>query len=165
MKMNLNFGRRFMPAAIGAALLVGAPTLALAGDDSSADVSGGFAALVAESQGVLIKVPVNADGAENTDAAEMRLNVSTSVSDSTNLAAVFDTAVDVSAQPQVSDADLDRDSSTGWRHWNNYGWRYNYYYSYRPAYYYYGNYYNYNYGYNYYYNYYGYNYYYYRRCW
>lgn len=142
-------------------LLASAPAALLANDDSSSDATGGFSQVVSSSEGVMIRVPVDAQGLENTDAAEMRVHVGPSISDSTSLPTAFESAVDASAQPQLSETDLNRDSSTGWRHWNNCGWQYNYYYNYRPTYCNYGSYYSYNYPT--YYNYCGYRYYYYPR--
>jgi hypothetical protein len=145
-------------------------SLAMADGDSSSDAAGGFAAHVAQSQAVIIQVPINAQGEELTDAADMRLYQGADLNTNGDFASAFATAQPAADQPEV---DVSADSSThgsyGWSSWRNNGWSYNYYYNYRPTYYY--NTYSYNYYTPYYRNYYtggnyyGYRYYYYRRCW
>jgi hypothetical protein len=159
-------------------LPVVAPFQASAADrDSNADAA---ARTVSTSEGVILRVPIDARGNENTDAAELRsLGIGNSVGPD-GLAKAWDSAIEM--QPEtIAPADSSSDSSTawwGWNRWNGYGWRSPYYYynSYTPRFNYYGNYYNY-YGYSYptysypyywnsyapYGNYYGYRYYYYPR--
>ncbi len=121
--------------------------MASADSDSSAS-AGAFTAIVDAAPGVMIRVPVDAAGKENTDAAELR--VPQDVVDSSNFTAAWEGAVDGSQVPQVGQSG---DSSTrlndnywGWSSWNGYGSYYNYYYNYQPYYYYngYNNYYSYN---------------------
>lgn len=156
--------RVFAASALVASMAV-VSAAALADGDSSADASNGFAQSVEESEAVIIRVPVNAQGAEMTDAAEMVLHHGADLGTSGDLVAAFAAGQDAGEQPEV---DVNSDSSTsrysyGWNRWRNYGY-YNYYYrNYTPTYYYYGGSWSYNYGY--YRNYNNYRYYYYRRCW
>lgn len=152
-------------------LTVGFGSVAMADDDSSSDATGGFAHQVAESQGVIIQVPIDAQGDELTDEAVLRLHAGQDLSTSGDFSAAFDAGQSTVDQPQI---DPSSDSSTSGYGWNSYrgrGWQNSYYYynSYRPTYYSYGNYWNYSTPYyrNYYNvgNYYGYRYYYYGRCW
>ena len=129
--------------------------------DSSADANEGFVKKVEASKGVVIRVPVNEQGEENTQKAELRVHVNgTSVQSSSDVLNAWAQSADASKQQEVK-ADETVDSSTcGW-----WGYRYNtwarpyYYTTYRPTYYYYGSYYPYTYRYNY--TSYGYRYYYY----
>lgn len=148
--------------------LVAAP--AFAGDDSSSDAAGGFGASVGGAEGVVIKVPIDAQGQELTDAAEIVLHGGQDISTSGDFKAAFEHGVPATNQANVSDADISRDSSTsGWYGRRSCGWERNYYYSYQPTYYYRSVYvtfsvYSYR---DYYYpgsDYYGYRYYYHRRC-
>ena len=148
------------------------PTFAsplFADGDTSADASRGFGALIQETKGVILRVPINAQGEENTNAVEVRFVTNTvNTGDSSTAVTLWDSAKvpPNSAEFQGTNAP-DRDSSTwGWYNWYGYGWRNPYYYySYYPTYYYYGNYYSYrpywyynsyygNYWYRYYYYYY-----------
>lgn len=147
--------------------------------DSNADATFGS---VSGSSGALVRVPVNANGDEDTNAAELRVfkGAAGAAVAPASLPTVWDDAVSM-APVTVAPANSSSDSSTNWWGWNNWGgrgWRspYYYYYNYTPAFNYYGNYYSY-YGYSYpyysypsYYNvyypfngYYGYRYYYYPR--
>jgi hypothetical protein len=173
---------------IGLCLLIGiwpalAATHGLAqGGDSSADAQNRYTNTVADSGGVVLRVPIDQQGRELASSAEMR--VVGHLDDSTNLPEAFRTGTDAATAPTLnatdSSTDASRDSSTwGWYGYRGNGWYPNYYYnSYYPRYYSYGNYYNYGYPYynNYYYNsyrpywnyyglgnYYGYRYYGYRR--
>src|SRR5690349_5565830 len=65
---------KILKAACAAALFLAAPTVSMADDDSSSDVEGGFAKAVETSDAVIIRVPLNKDGLENTDAAEIRVS-------------------------------------------------------------------------------------------
>lgn len=151
---------------LAAGLALGFASAGFADDDSSSDVSGGFAQSVEESEAVIIRVPVNAQGAEVTDDAEMVLHHGADLGTSGDLTAAFTAGQSVAEQPEV---DLDSDSSTshrgyyGWNRWRYNGCYNNYYRGYSPVYYYGSNYWNYSY--SYYRNYFGYRYYYYRRCW
>jgi hypothetical protein len=115
-------------------------SLALADDngDSSADTS--FVSEVEASQGMMIMVPVNEAGEENTDAAQVRLDTSSEgVSSEADISTAWNEGLDVTDAAQVSDADIDSDSSTGFRHRQNRGWQPAYHYrSYQPSYRYYG---------------------------
>lgn len=144
--------------------------------DSNADA---IRRVVRSSTGAMIKVPFDAQGNENTNAAELRVvraPPSESVT-SRDLPEIWASGIAMSRSTAVS-ADTSTDSSTnwwGWRNWYGYGYQPYYYYNYyRPYYNYYGDYYNYGY-YNYYplyYNYYnsygsnyGWRYYYYNSYW
>lgn len=171
------FGKKLRSLSLGAALLLVPTGFAFSeGGDSSSDAADGFARVVEGSTAVMIRVPLNAQGAEDTNAAEMRVYTGQPVSGA-QLEAAWQTGVDASTQPV-----LNRDSSTsvgrdgyywGWNQWNNWGWQSAYYYNnYQPYYGYYGNYYNYyrptyynSYYSQPYYGYYGYRYYYYNRYW
>lgn len=136
-----------------------APAFADDEDDSSADAPA-FADVMNEAHGVIVAVPVNAAGEENTDAAVlMAYTGSESVVEARRLDEALAASVEIGSRTEVldpqSDSSTDGDSST--RYWSNYrnnGWRHGgYYYGYRP-YYGYNNYY-WNYGYPYYGRYYG----------
>lgn len=158
------------------ALISVSSSAVLADRDSSAIDSQALTSLVQESTGVVLKVPINAQGEELRSGTELRVVNATNMSTrSENLPNVWSAGVDSSNTPQVDSSTDSGDSSTwGWNRWNNYyGWSNNCYSNwYQPTYYYYGT--NYNYGYyNYYnhyqpyyyngYNYAGYRYYYYIR--
>ena len=158
--------------ALGAGLMLGSASAALAaGGDSDADAGAGFVKQVEQSTALMIRVPINEKGQENTDAAELRLHNGASVSTSSNLVAAFEAGVPASTEQSVSAADVSKDSSThGWYGWRGCGWQQqNYYYYYQPTYYSCGSYYTYYQPiyYNYYTqpNYCGYRYYYYQRHW
>jgi hypothetical protein len=153
---------------LGAALAFAMP--AYADGDSSSDSAGGFGQTLDAAEGVIVKVPINAQGEELTDAAEVVFHDGNDISTSGDFESAFAQGVNATNQANVSDADISRDSSTsGWYGRNSCGWQRNYYYSYQPTYYYYGRYVTYSvYSYRNYYNvgpYYGYRYYYHRRCW
>jgi len=147
------------------------------GGDSSADVDGGFHAVVSQADAVMIRVPIDKDGREDGRAAQVRVYESSSTARPTDLKAAWDRAIDGTQAPVINTAPAagtDGSSSTNWCGW--YPYQYNgwypsyYYYSYQPSYYYYGNYWRFgnpsywNY-YTYGYPYYGYRYYYYSRWW
>lgn len=134
--------------------------------DSSAD-SAGFIQDIRNAHGVVLRVPINDKGEENTAAAIMKVNLtSKEVTTSTDLPTLWSAGKPLDESTLLS-ADSPTDSSTwgwyGYRH--HYGWAQPYYYrSYYPSASYYGNYYNYypsyyssyyyptyNYGYRYYY--------------
>lgn len=166
------------PLMCGLALML-LPSTAVRGDDgdSSADASAGFHTSVEASQAVMIRVPVNANGEEDTTAAAIRVYTGPQVTGTpSDFATAWNSAVDGTSQPVVNTAG---DSSTsmfnggyyGWYNPYRYnGWYSNYYSNYYPQYYYSGSYYNYGYpyysnysnnwyygnGYNYYYRYYWY---------
>ena len=160
-------------------LMLGVP--AFSASDSSAVDANAMAAAVKSSSGVMIRVPVDAQGRELAAASELRVvsDVATA-SDSAKLPEIWAKGVDATSNPQV-DSSTNSDSSTnrwGWNTWRpyNYGWYNSYYYNYyTPGYYYNG--YTWNYGAPYYYNYYnpyvynnvypawGWRYYYYPRGW
>jgi len=159
---------------LGLAVVFAAPAFA-AGGDSSADVSGGFAHIVDQSEGLIMRVPIDQSGRELTDKVELRLHEGSALTSSSDLATAFSQGVVASSESSVSAADISKDSSTyGWfGGFGGRGWqRPYYYYNYRPTYYGYGNYWRFNQPFyqNYYYSYpsygyYGYRYYYYNRCW
>jgi hypothetical protein len=162
--------RRHLFALFAGALLLGAPLAQAADDrDTSADASH---AAVSDSGGVILRVPINAQGEENTDAAELAVTSQSGDVPASQLPQVWTDATVMDRSTAIAqDSSTSSDSSTwGWSRWYGYGWRSPYYYSYyTPSYRYYGSYYPY-YGsyYGYYpsyYNYYGYRYYYYPRYW
>lgn len=137
---------------------------------------------VSDSTGVLLRVPIDAHGDEDTNAAELRV-----LTIEPGRAVTADSLPHEWANARTMDlntaapGDSSVDSSTSWWGWNNwcgYGWRspYHYYYNYTPSFNYYGDHYRYagyshpNYSYPSYYNsyrphgnYYGYRYYHYPR--
>jgi len=124
--------------------------LALAEDvgpprDSSADAASGFDSLMNESSGVLVRVPVNDRGEENTDVAELRAYTGdVGPVEAGDLKTAWERGVDIGAHPAVAGAitDTPTDSSTSrynnrynWNRWSNRGWSAPGYYShYRPYY-------------------------------
>lgn len=125
------------------------------GEDRDSNTDAVFQA-VATSAGALVRVPVNANGDEDTNAAELRVYEPDAGSTAEVIAASLPTVWEKSKSMELSTAapaDMSSDSSTswwGWNRWSGYGWRQPYYYynSYAPVFNYYGSYYNY-YGYNY----------------
>ncbi len=114
--------------------------------DSSADVAGGFDKVIEKSQGVMIRVPINEKGEENTNASELRVYMgSQKVTSSAELEQAWDNSEQHDQIPELSSVDTTKDSSTfGWWRWHGYGWNYPYWYSsYRPAFYWGGNSWNY----------------------
>jgi hypothetical protein len=150
-----------------AMLFMGSMPPAIA-DDSNADAPGGFADQMNRTRGVVLRVPINARGEENTDSAEIRFfQRNEPVTKATNPGHLWNSATRVKETPEVMGTNIPAgsDSSTfGWFVWHNFGWMYPYYYyRYYPTYYYYGNYWYYNYYWNW--NWYGYRYYYYNYWW
>lgn len=151
--------------ALGASLALGTVPLAFAeGGDSSAD-AGSFTEVVKSAKGVVIQVPINEQGQELPEQADIRVYGGERVVDSNTeaIATAFAEGTPAANVPEITRADVDRDSSTSWGWYGGYrghgrGWSSGYYYyNYRPSYYYYGSYYRYGNPY-YYNNYYGYTY-------
>ncbi len=124
---------------------------AVAQDDSSSDVAAGYPAVVAESGAVVIRVPVDANGIENSTAAELR--VTEAAAQSTAVEGAFEAGTPV---VKAAFVDPDSDSSTehssyGWNNYNNYGYGSSYggYNCYRPSYSYYTSNWSYSYSYTY----------------
>lgn len=154
---------------------VSLPAVALADGptDSSSDAARGFITDVKEARAVVLRVPINERGEENTAMVSMRLyKGDEDLSQGKDIAEAWDAGKSIDNQPSVTD-DTPTDSSTwGWyRHRSYYGgWAQPYYYSsYTPYAYYYGS--SYYYGspsyysyYSPYYGSYGYRYYYYGGC-
>ena len=151
---------------VATTLLMGFTSSALA-DDTSADAPVGFSTVAPAAKGVILRVPVNANGAENTDAAEMKFfKGERSTLNASTVGAAWDKSATVEKDeillgqngPTVNPKN---DSSTwGWYNWYWNGWQYPYYYTwYRPTFYYYNTWYYYpyysywNYNYNRYYYY------------
>lgn len=169
------------PLALGIALALPAATSAYADSDSSAKAQDGFRQVVEHSDAVMIRVPIDSQGRENTDDSEMRVvSAGGRTTAPSDYQAAWNTGVKVDKKAVKPSSGANSDSSTsyyyGWNNWYGYGWNYNYYYNYRPYYssYYYGSPYNYYYSnpyyysyynYNNYYPYYGYRYYWYSRGW
>jgi len=83
-------------------------TAALAQDDSSTNAAGGYAETVVASEGVVLRVPVDANGFENKAAAELRI---TGAVDSANAAVeAFEAGTAVAKDALF---DVSSDSSTG----------------------------------------------------
>ncbi len=159
------------------AMLAVAALPSFADGDSSAIGSSEMADVVASSAGVVLRVPIDAEGRELQSAAELRVvKNSDSSTQASELSDLWESGVDAAAATQVDSSTDSGDSSTrrGWNRWHrNNGWNHNYYNTwYRPVYYNYGYTYNYRYvnNYNYYrpsyyngHNVWGYRYYYYCR--
>jgi hypothetical protein len=124
-------------------------------DDSSSDARDGFLGTLQSSEGLLIRVPVNASGEELVSAAETRVYSGDAITSTSDYAAAFESAAEDSAVGVVTATDLQADSSTsGWyygdSHYRSYShysmpgrWSQGYYRSYTPSYYSYGGYYPY----------------------
>lgn len=153
-------------SALGCCLTFAVPALADGPTDTSSDVAQGFLADVQATKAVVIRVPINEQGEENTSAAMMRMyQGDTDLSQGQEIVDAFTSGKSVDSQPTFSDTPTDS-STWGWYGYRGYGWRSPYYYygyrpyayyggySYRyytPSYYsYYGSYYPYS-GYRYYY--------------
>lgn len=114
-------------------------------DDTSSDAPVGFSEVVDDFRGVLLRVPVNPAGEENTDAAEMKFySGDRSALSSDNLSIAWALAKTVKEDEVLLGQNStvinpDSDSSTwGWYYWRWSGWQYPYYYTYyRPTFYYY----------------------------
>lgn len=123
------------------AALLSVGTVAVAQDDSSANAAGGYADAVVASEGVVLRVPVDANGFENKAAAELR--VTGAVDSATSAVEAFEAGTAVAKDALF---DVSSDSSTGrggyyggynnygcgWNSYNNYGYNshygnYNYY--------------------------------------
>jgi len=114
-------------------LPLGGAAMADDNGDSSADTS--FVDEVEASQGMMIMVPINEQGEENTDAAEVRLDTSdVGVASAADISTAWESGLDVTAAPTV-DGDINSDSSTGFRSRQCRGWQPAYTYrSYQPTY-------------------------------
>lgn len=110
--------------------------------DSNADASRAFASTLEQSKAVIIRVPVDAQGQEDSTRAEMRVHVSDgSVASSTDVAGAFDKGIDAKTAPVLpsgaGDSSTSHRDSWGWDSWNgNGGYSYNhdYYNNYQPTY-------------------------------
>jgi hypothetical protein len=124
-----------------ALLGVGFSAGALADGDDNAIVRGGFLSQVQAAKGVVMRVEINARGEEKRDSATLRLHVGDApVRGAADVQTAFTRGVDASQQPQLTAADLERDSNThGWWRYHHRGWAAPYYYvGYTPVYYSYG---------------------------
>jgi hypothetical protein len=157
--------KRWFGLSLAALLLVAGG--ARAQDDSSANLPGGFGEVIAKTRGVVVRVPINARGEENTAGAEKRFyQGDEAVTKSTAPEELWAASKPAGASPEVMGTNAPAgDSSTwGWYYWYNTGWYYPYYFSYYyPTYYWNYNYYYYNYYWNW--SWYGYRYYYYYSYW
>jgi hypothetical protein len=151
---------------------VGSP--ALAQSDTDADAPDGFTDVMNATRGVIVRVPVNARGEENTSAAKMRFfQEATPVTKASDGRAVWSRSIDPGDSAAVRGTNLphrvvgptNRDSSTwGWYNWWGYGWAQPYYFSWWYPTFYWNNYYwQFNYGWSWWYS--GYNYYWYYWWW
>jgi len=162
---EFKFGSRFLARlALGGALLVsGGISHAQDQGDSSADAPGQFGDVISKTKGVMIRVPMNASGEENTDMAEMRFyQKNGSVNRNANPSKLWGETVPAGKSDAVTGRNMPEghDSSTwGWWNWYGLGWMYpNYYVYYYPTFYWGGWWYHYGYYWNWVYN--GWNYYY-----
>ena len=119
--------RLFHAISASTAMLLAASAFA-DNSDSSASASAAYAETVAESDAVIVKVPIDAEGREVPEAAEMRVTLASDGSTS-SLEEVFINGVSVDTQAVF---DVNSDSSTswgrcGWSNWQGYGQRYNHY--------------------------------------
>lgn len=171
---------KILKAVLSVAMTAGLSATAFSQGDSSADASG-FSDVQA-STGVMIRVPINAQGQELSSAAELRVYKDSDTSAPADLFSAFAAATAVNSSQVASAGDTSTsygdngwDDYRGGSYYNNYGsnryggWQSNnYYYNYQPTYNYYGNCYSYSrpYYHDYYSHgggYYGYRYYYYSR--
>jgi len=124
--------------------------------DSDAAAANGFLADVQNAKGVILRVPVNAAGEENTSEATLRVYAgdTRAAGSFAEAESIWNASKDQGNVPQVDEEAIVDGATWGWNRYNyGFGWRGGYnYYNYRPYSYYYGNYYNY--GYSGYYNYY-----------
>lgn len=162
---EMQFASRVLSRVVlGAALLIaGSGVYAQDEGDSSADAPGRFADVISKSKGVVIRVPMNASGEENTDMAEMRFyQKTTPVKHNSNPSKLWSEAVSAGKTDEVTGRNMPEghDSSTwGWWNWYGRGWVYpNYFTYYYPTFYWGGWWYRYNYFWNWRFN--GWNYYY-----
>ncbi len=141
-------------------------------NDSPSDLPDGFPGLMRQTDGVMVRVPIDASGREDTNRAELRFHPKDRATPgdvkSRDPVALWSAAVDPGASDEVlgtnAPAGPDGDSPTwGWYYWYNVGWAYPYYYSYYYPTFYYNNYYYYSYYTSW--NYYGYRYYWYNYYW
>ena len=118
---------------------------AYAAGDSDADAAANFAPTVEASDAVMIRVPTDGRGGENTSAAEIRVVTNGSINGGpSDYLATWDSATDATQQPIAtvsgdSNTSSNRDASTnyyGWNPWRGNGVYQNYYANYRPTYYY-----------------------------
>jgi hypothetical protein len=139
---------------------------ARADDDSASDAPNGFVAALHETRGVVVRVPVNADGAENTSAAELRFyRGDADVGRNTDPRALWGASTDLGRTREVLGLNIPRDPNgdtptcapaywgyaygyygCGWNNWYGWGWAPAYYYqSWYPTFYWSGAYWNYQY--------------------
>jgi hypothetical protein len=121
-------------------------------NDTSANAPSGFGSVIQKSKGVILRVPVNADGEENTDASEIRfVQEDSRLEASERLPSAWDRAVAVDKKDEavlgkntVSKNPADDSSTWGWYYWHWNGWmRPFYYYYYVPTFYYFNYWYSY----------------------
>lgn len=108
--------------------------------DSSSDASRGFLSDVQASKALVLRVPINERGEENTSMASMRLyQGDEDLSQGADIVTAWDESKSIDDQPTVS-GDAPTDGSTwGWYGYRGRGWARPYYYSgYTPYAYYYG---------------------------
>ena len=167
---------------IASAFLAG--PVALADGDSSSDAGDGFVNTLKETDGLIVRVPINEKGEELVSGAETAMHRGGRLNSGSDYATAFNSGEIVDVDAAVTETDVTSDSATsGWyygpRHYGAY--RYygipgyystNYYSTYYPSYYNYGSYYPYMhptwrtyYGSRSPYGYYGHRYYYYGRRW
>ncbi len=96
-------------------------TQIFADGDSSAMDSSTMTSAVENSGGVMIRVPVDAEGHELSSAAEMRVTSSVDAATLAALPTAWNSGLDMTTAPLL-DSSTDSDSSTshyGWNQWNN----------------------------------------------
>ena len=167
---------------VASALLLG--PVAFADGDSSSDARDGFVETLKETDGLIIKVPINEKGEELVSEAETAMHRGGGLTSESDYATSFTAGEPIEVDAAVTETDVASDSATsGWyyggshysayRHCRTPGYySINYYNTYYPSYYSYGNYYRYSrpsyrtyYGSHNPYGYYGHRYYYYGRRW
>lgn len=131
--MKLNMILTGLTLSLPLVLPLGSALIADDNGDSSADTS--FVDAVEASQGMMIMVPINEQGQENTDAAAVRLDTrNVGVFSAADISTAWESGLDVTAAPTVAD-DINNDSSTGFRHRQPRGWQPAYTYrAYQPSY-------------------------------
>jgi hypothetical protein len=119
--------------------------MAHADGDPVEGTSDGFFNEVTEAQGVVLRVPVNAAGEENTSLAEMRLHTEGMIVEegSNALEQAWEESLSLEGMNTLGDQQINDVSTRGWYNYRNNGYRSAYYYyNYRPYYRNYNRYYN-----------------------
>lgn len=130
------------------AAVLGLSQTAFGQRDSSSDANGGFVKKVKAAKGVMIRVPVNAEGQENAAKAELRLHVKgKEIKGQEDLVSAWNQSEKSADKNVVNKGETIDGSTHGWWGYRYRRWvrPYYYYYNYTPTYYYYGTTYTYSY--------------------